>query len=170
MELLERLKAGRDAIARVTVNGVEIGLRILNEQDYQLAHMAADALLLKHGTEFSLSTADAFEAEKAIQLIALSAVDPETGKRLFANAELARQTLLREDKDIISEKYLEHERSFSPSGRNLTEAEFEVLIEEVKKNPATPRLSALSTDSLRRLITSLASQLSSSPTDSGSTS
>jgi len=170
MDLLERLKAGRDALAPVTINGVEIGLRILTERDYQVAHMAADAMLNKHDTEFSLATADAFETEKTVQLIALAAVDPQTRKPVFPDANAAREVLMREDKDIIAEKYLEHERQFSPSGRTLSEAEFAELVEEVKKNPVTPRLSALSGDMLRRLITTLASQLSSLPMDSGSSS
>lgn len=170
MDLLERLKAGRDALATVKVNDVEIGLRVLTEQDYQIAHMAADAMLLSHGTEFSLSTSDAFETEKTIQLIALAAVDPITRKQVFPGADAARSILMREDKDIIAEKYLEHERTFSPSGRTLTEAEMEQLVEEVKKNPVTLRLRDLSGDSLRKLITSLAGQLSSLPKDSGSTS
>lgn len=161
MDLLEKLKAGRDALATVTVNGVEIGLRILTEQDYQTAALAADALLRQHDTELSLATSEAFEAEKSIQLIALMVTDPKTRKPVFADADAARATLTRSDKEIISEAYLEHERMFSPSGRTLTDEEFGALIEEVKKNPATPRLNALSGDMLRRLITSLASQPSS---------
>lgn len=170
LPLIERLKLGRDATASVTVNGVELALRVLTEQDHQIAAMAADAMLIKHETELTMSTADAFEAEKALQLITLATLDPEKKTQAFKDADEARSILIRADRDLISEKYLDHERTFSPSGRNLTEAEFEGLLEEVKKNPATPRLIALSGDGLRKLIVSLADQLSISQKASGSSS
>jgi hypothetical protein len=170
MDLLTRLKAGRDAIDTVEVNGVQLGLRVLVEQDYTDAALAADALLLTHDTELSLATSDTFEAEKTVQLIARMVVDPATKARVFPNADVARETLMRHDKDKIVEKYLDHERRFSPSFRTVSEEEFSALLEEVKKNPETPRLKDLSGDLLRRLTTSLASQLSSLQTASGSTS
>lgn len=157
MDLLARLKAGRDALASVEINGVALGLRVLTEQDYQTAALAADALLREHDTELSLATSEAFEAEKSVQLIALMVIDPQTKLPVFANADAARAMLTRSDKEIISEAYLEHEKQFSPSGRNLDEEEFAALLAEVKKNPVTPRLNALSGAGLRRLITILAS-------------
>lgn len=170
MDLLAQLKAGRDALATVDINGVTLGLRILVEQDYTDAQLAADALLIKHETELSLATGETFESEKMIQLIARMVVDPATRKPVFATADVARETLHRHDKDKIAEKYLEHERKFSPSYRTMGDTEFAELLEEVKKNPETTRLNDLSGDLLRRLITSLASQPSKSPKDSGSTS
>lgn len=170
MSLLERLKHGRDAVATVTVNGVDIGLRILTEQDYQIAHMAAAVMLAEHETDFSMATADAFEAEKALQLIALSAIDPATKKPVFSSPDEARAVLMRGDRDLISEKYLIHERAFSPSGRNLTDSEFTALLEDVKKNPEKALLSDLSIDTLKRLITTLAVQLFESQKESGSSS
>jgi hypothetical protein len=161
MSLLAKLKAGRDVLGSVTINGVDLGLRILVDQDYQTAGLAADALLLKHDTEMSLATADIYESEKSIQLIALAVVDPKTRKPVFANPDEARETLTRDEKKYIIEKYLEHEGAFSPSAMSLSDADFADLIEEVKKNPETPRLNDLSGDLLRRLIASLVGQPSS---------
>jgi hypothetical protein len=157
-DILTRLKAGRDALGSVTVNGVDLGLRLLTDQDYQLAGLAADSLLVQNDTELTLSNSDVFEAEKSLQLIALAVVDPKTKKPVFATPDEARGTFTRDDKKLIIEKYLEHERKFSPSGLNLTEAEFAEVLGEVKKNPQTPRLNDLSGDSLRRLIATLVSQ------------
>lgn len=157
MDLLKKLKAGRDAIATVEINGVTLGLRILTDQDYQTAGLAADALLIKHDTELSLSNSELFEAEKSLQLIALAVVDPTTKAQVFPNADTARSTLTRDDKKLITEKYLEHERQFSPSARTMDDAALAGLIEEVKKNPETPRLNDLSGDGLRKLIVSLVS-------------
>ncbi|TCS38478.1 hypothetical protein EDC30_102217 [Paucimonas lemoignei] len=169
-DLLAKLKAGRDALGTVEVNGVKLGLRILVEQDYQEAGLAADALLAEHNTELSLSNSEVFEAEKTIQLIARAAVDPANKQPVFPTADEARSTLARHDKDRIIEKYLEHEKKFSPSYRTLSDEEFDALIEEVKKNPETTRLNDLSGDLLRRLTATLASQLSSLQKDSGSSS
>jgi hypothetical protein len=157
-DILTRLKAGRDVLGSVSVNGVDLGLRLLTDQDYQLAGLAADSLLAKADVELTLSNSDVFEAEKSLQLIALAVVDPVTKTPVFADPTQARETLIRADKTLIIEKYLEHERKFSPSGLNLTEAEFAEVLEEVKKNPLTPRLNDLSGDSLRRLIATLVSQ------------
>jgi hypothetical protein len=157
MELLARLKAGRDALGSVTVNGVDLGLRILTEQDYQDAALAADALLARHDAELTVATADTFEAEKSLVLVSRMLVDPVTRKPVFATADQARAMFMRADKQLIMEKYLEHERKFSPSAANMNEAEFAALLEEVKKNPGTPQLNDLSGDLLKRLISSLAS-------------
>ncbi|RZI43701.1 hypothetical protein EGT07_08000 [Herbaspirillum sp. HC18] len=159
MDLLQKLKSSRDAIGTVEINGVTLGLRILTDQDYQTAGLAADALLLKHDTELSLSNSEVFEAEKSLQLIALAVVDPVTKAQVFPNADVARATLTRDDKKLITEKYLEHERQFSPSMRTMDDEELTGLIEEVKKNPETPRLKGLSGDGLRKLISSLVSRL-----------
>lgn len=156
MDFLTKLKAGRDALRTVKVNDVSLSLRILNDHDYQIAGLAADALLREHGTELSVATADIFESEKSIQLIALMVIDPITKAKMFLSADEARNALTRDDKNIITEAYLEHEREFSPSDRTLNEKEFEALVDEVKKNPETPRLNDLNGASLKRLITSLA--------------
>jgi hypothetical protein len=161
MDILQRLKAGRDVLGSVTVNGVELGLRVLSDKDYQDATLAAEALMAKHETELSLATNDAFESEKSWHLISRMLVDPATGNPVFASAEEAASTLMRHDKDLISAKYLEHEEKFSPSSANLSNEAFAALLEEVKKNPEMTLSSVSSFGTLKRLITSLVGQPSS---------
>lgn len=60
-------------------------------------------------------------------------VDPATGEPLFAGAEEARDALSREQKNALTEAYIEHERGFSPAERNMWNAEFGTLLDEVKK-------------------------------------
>lgn len=157
MNLLDRLKAGRQALRPVKINGVALALRVLTEGDYQLAGLAANSMLLAEGVELGIATADVFEAEKTLQLIALMLVDPATREPVFTSVDQAREVLLRQDKEYLSGEYLEHEKTFSPNGGNMSEAEFAALVDEVKKNPVTTTLNGLSGDQLRRLITSLAS-------------
>jgi hypothetical protein len=154
-ELLARLRAGRAAVATATLGGVAFGLRVLTEQDYLEAGFATDAAMKAAGVELSVATADLFEDEKASQLLARALVDPGTSQPVAASARDLRQALTRDDRTWLAERYLEHEKQFSPSQRTLSDAELSDLVEEVKKTPATPRLNDSSTATLKRLITAL---------------
>ncbi len=156
-ELLNRLKMSRAAIARVTVGEVPFGLRVLTEQDYLEAGFATDAALKAAGVELSVATADLFEDEKASQLLARALVDPNSLQPVAASARELRQALTRNDRAWLADRYLEHEKQFSPSERTLSADELSALVDEVKKNPATPRLNDSSIATLKRLITALVS-------------
>lgn len=156
-DLLSRLKAGRSAISIIKIDEVEFGLRVLTEQDYLEAGFATETAMKAANMELSVSTADLFEDEKASQLLALALIDPSTNKLAAPSAKALRESLTRGDRSLLAERYLEHEKMFSPSERSLSEAEFSDLIAEVKKNPKTPLLSDSSSVTLKRLITALAS-------------
>ena len=158
MDLLEKLKSGRQAIAKKTLNGLEFGLRVLSEQDYLAAQLATEAAMKAHGLELSLSTSEAWEAEKTSQLLVRALVDPVSGKPITGDAKALREALLRPDKDQMILAYLEHEREFSPTEANLGDEAFAELLEQVKKNPATPILNDSSFATLKRLIAALASR------------
>lgn len=157
-DLLARLKAGRTAVKPITINGVEMGLRILTEQDYLEANIATEQAMKSAGLELGMSTAEAFEAEKASQLMARALVDIGTGKQIVLCAKELREAISRNEKVALIDAYLDHEKEFSPSERTMSEAEFSALLEEVKKTPGTPSLNGLSTTLLKRLITCLAFQ------------
>lgn len=156
-DLLDRLKAGKSAIGKVTLNGVQFGLRILSEQDYLEAGIALETAMKEAGVEFSTSSVELFEMEKSGQLLLRFLVDPASGKAVAEDAESLRKALSREEVAHLIEKYLEHERTVSPSERNMPEDELLKLFEAVKKTPETPLLNGLSSVTLRRLITILAS-------------
>ncbi len=156
-QLLDRLKAGRSVIGRVTVNGVEMGLRVLSEQDYLEAQIATEQAMQAVGLVLSVSTAEAWESEKASQLLLRALVDPLRGVPLAESAQALREALSRDEHTFIIEAYLEHEKRFSPSERTLDGEAFAELLDEVKKTPQTPRLNDSSIGTLKRLITALAS-------------
>ncbi len=169
MSLLERLKMGRAAVALVTINNTVLGLRLLTDRDYQIAGLAADAMLLAHNTELTISNSEVYEAEKSLQLLFLALVDPAGNKPLFANTDQCRATLTRDDKTVLITAYMAHERQFAPAPSNMSEVDYAALLEEVKKNPLTMPLNDLSSDTLKRLVQSLASLLQTSAPDNGST-
>lgn len=155
-DLLSRLKAGKSAIARVKIGDVEFGLRVLTEQDYLEAGFAAEAAMKAAKVELTISTADLYEDEKASQLLVRALVDPESKKPVTDAARALREAIGRDERSYLTEQYLAHEKEFSPSGRSLSDDDFALLIEDVKKNPETPRLNGLSFAMLKRLITALA--------------
>ncbi|MCM8595132.1 hypothetical protein [Accumulibacter sp.] len=155
--LLARLKAGREAIARVRLGEVDLGLRILTEQDYLEAQIATLQTMQAIGLDLSVGSSEAYEAEKASQLLTRALVDPDTGNPVATSAAKLRAALTRAEQTFLIEAYVEHEQQYSPSPRTLDEAAFLALLEEVKKSPGTTLSSVSSTDTLKRLITALAS-------------
>ncbi|MEW9901015.1 hypothetical protein ABWL39_20540 [Chitinivorax sp. PXF-14] len=156
-DLLSRLKAGRAAIGSVTVDGVAFGLRLLSEQDYLAAQIATEVAMREAGLELSISTAEAYEAEKSSQLLARALVDPVTAVPVAANAQALREAVGREQLSAMVNAYLAHEKVYSPSARTLSNDELTALVDEVKKSPETTLSSVSSIDTLKRLITILAS-------------
>ncbi|MDH2918497.1 MAG: hypothetical protein PXX73_04810 [Sideroxydans sp.] len=157
-DLLDRLKAGKSAIAKITVSEVEFGLRVLSEQDYLEAGMAAEAAMKAAGVELSVSTAELFEAEKSSQLLLRALINPADNQAVATTAKELRAALSREEVAYLIEQYLSHEKTISPSERNLSDDDLTALLEEVKKTPQLPRLNDLSFAMLKRLITISVSQ------------
>lgn len=161
-DLLNKLKAGSAAIRRVALprkegDGPELGLRVLTEADYLAAGLAAIDTLRANGHEdANLSNSELFEGAKVTELLARALVDPDSGEQLSKNAAELRGVLSRADKVFLIDRYLDHEREFSPTEANMDEEAFATLLAEVKKNPAMPRLSDFSTATLKRLVQSLA--------------
>ena len=91
--LLARLKAGRAAVGQVTVDGVTFGLRLLTEQDYLAAQIATEAAMREAGMELSVSTAEAFEAEKSSQLLVRALIDPANSQPVAETAQELRDML-----------------------------------------------------------------------------
>lgn len=156
-DLLARLKAGRSALRHVKLGDVEFALRILTEQDYLDAGVEALEAMKARGLDFGMASADLFEAEKATQLLMRALVDPQSGTPVALSPKQLREALSSQDKTWLIERYIDHEKVYSPSERHMTEEQFAELLETVKKTPETARLNDSSSATLRRLITSLVS-------------
>lgn len=156
-DLLARLKAGRSAVARVKLDEVELGLRILTEQDYLEAQIATVQTMQAIGLDLSVGTSEAYEAEKASQLLTRALIDPDTGNPLATSAAKLRAALTRAEQAFLIDAYLAHEQRFSPSPRTLDEEAFLSLLEEVKKSAEKTLSRVSSIDTLKRLITALVS-------------
>ena len=158
--ILDKLKASRDVIKTVAIGEVVLGMRVLTERDYQDSGRAANALLDEFKTDLKTSNADLFESEKATQLLLRFIIDPDSKNPVFSSAEEVLATLTRPERNFIGAAYFDFEREHSPSERTMSAKEFDALVEDIKKKPGTPRLKDLSGEMLRRLVSSLAAQLS----------
>lgn len=159
MSLLEQLKAGKSVVKTVILGNVDLGLRLLSDNDYLEAGLAViDFFKAKGMLDVNVASSELFEAEKANQLLLRGLVTP--GGDPVADSPLQlRNALSRADKDFLMTEYLDFERQHSPmAGRNMNDAEFEALLDTLKKTPETANLSDLNTDTLKRLITALVSQ------------
>lgn len=151
-DILDKLKASGSTTKPIELRGQKLAIRILTEQDYQLSGLAAHDKFKDEGV--SLTNADLHEAEVANQLLCRALVDPSTNKPVFPDVATFAEIVTREEKSILLEIYLDYERDVSP--RRMTEAEFDELLEEVKKKPNTAHLNNLSSNMLKKLIVSLA--------------
>ncbi len=157
-QLLERLRAGSSVRGEARVGDIAFELRLLTEADYLEAGTATLEHFKAAGVEFGMASADLFEDEKSRQLLMRALYDPETSKAVFESPSLIRKVLTRDQKFALVEQYVEFEKCYSPSERNMDDAAFQALLDEVKKTPETARLNDSSSATLRRLITALAGQ------------
>jgi len=167
MSLLEKLKAGTKNEKRVKFPGTEteVDIRLLSDSDLQAAHFAAERLFRKEDIGYHVGTVDAYESEKTTQILFRALEDPETGKPVAANIDAMRKLITRDEKDFLVGEYAALEAECSPAVES--EAELAALVEDVKKNPDSAG-SVSSISMLRRLSTSLARELQSLRTASGS--
>ena len=170
MSLLEKLKAGKKNKKTIKYPGTDqdIVVSILSEADIQIAHFEAERLFKKNGIEVSMSTVDAYEAEKTTQILFRACSDTE-GKPLAKAVDEFRSQVLKAEKDILVDEYNALENECSPNPDMMSGEDIEKIIDEVKKRPEIIG-SVSNIVTARKLIVSLASRLQNSQQGSGSTS
>lgn len=177
MSLIEKLKAGKRNIRQIPWPGTDtnIGLTVLTESELQEAVFETERLFKKSGIEVSATTLGAYEKELSTQTLFRAIVDPDqprpdgTWARLFTSiVDLKALFTAPAIKDNLIAEYNALEEECNPSPSVLSETELMTLFETVKKSPDSG--TSLSSSSQRQLIAFMASRLSNSPKDSGSTS
>lgn len=171
MSLLAKLKAGTRNTKTIKFPGTEekIVLRILSEAERQEALLVAEQHFKAKKVEINLATSDIFEAENTLQLLYRAISDPD-GNPIIKTVDEFRSNITRDEKDLLTEAYLDFEQESSPSPARMSAEKFESLLSDLKKNPEIIIGSVSSLGIARRLITSLVNQLSRLQTANGSTS
>ena len=160
MSLLEELKKDEAIETSRNFPGTtrEVTVRLLSNGEHQDAVFDAKRFFVKEDITIDMSTLDAYEDEKTTQILFRSITDKE-GNPIAPSVEVFRKNITKAEKDMLALYYEElEEESAPPFIDTMTEEDFEKVLDEVKKNPAI-QLNGLSIHTLRRLTTSLASQL-----------
>ena len=144
-------------------------INVLTNQDILDASLAADTIFKAADIEVSMANIKAYEAEKAVQQLyrACRGLD---GNPLAPTITDFRKLLTVDVKEWLIDRYNELDADLNPSLYSMSDADFDTLVEAVKKNPAATALNSLSTSTLKRLALSLASAPPSLQTGSGPTS
>ena len=172
-DLLQRLKLGTDNVKLLNFPGSDqkVALKILSQKDLQDAAFATERYFKSEKIEVNLVTSEEYDAEKATQILYRCLKDPEnTNESIASSITEFRKLLNREEKRILADEYVAFERECSPAPDNLSGDEFDKILSDLKKNPATSISTITSISTARRLITCLVDQLTSLHTVSGSTS
>ncbi len=166
--LLERIKAGRKNTVTVRFGDSDIHaalgedlvtVRLLTNQDVLEATLAADRIFADSGVAVSMQNIKVYEAEKDVQNLYRACTD-EDGQPLAPNITEFRRLLTVVDKERLIDAYNRLDSEANPSVSTMSDADFDILVETVKKNPSSVS-NVSSTNTLRRLVLSLALERSS---------
>jgi hypothetical protein len=167
---LAQIKAGKRNIKIIDYPGVEgqqVALRVLSNQEIQDAVFSAEQLFKEQGFDVSRTNQDAYDDERSTQILARALREAENPNKPFAaSAKELRGLLEKEEKELLLQEYTDFEQACSPRINKMSEKEFEELWQSLKKSPQLS--SVLNSSTLSGLITYLASRPANLPTDSGS--
>ncbi len=136
MGLLEKLKKGTENKRTIKYPGTseDIVMSVLAEGARQDAQFATEHLFKSKDVEVSMSTVDAYEAEKTLQMLYRALTDTE-GKPLTLSVDEFRRLITVEEKNILVDEYVVFEKECAPNPEVMSEEELENLFEEIKKKP-----------------------------------
>lgn len=158
--LLQKLKAGTGNHKIVKFPGTEenIRVRLLSSAETQTANIECEQWLKKEGLEVTPSTIHYMEQERNIRQLfrSLRTEDGESG--LASSLEEFRSLMTLTDLEFFAGVYNELEKSTFVSPYEMSEKEFNDLVEEVKKNPVKTIGSISDLSTLKRLCLILANR------------
>jgi hypothetical protein len=169
-DLLQKLKLGTDHVKLLDFPGTQtkVALRVLSQQDLQLAAFATERLFKSEKIELNMASANEYDQEKATQILFLALRDPEHLDQPVATSITEfRKLLTKDEKEFLIDEYLTFEKDVSPSPETLSGDEFDRVVSDLKKKPDSITSSNFSTAMLKKLITTLASQPALLPQDNG---
>lgn len=170
--LLERLKAGVNNTKTIDFPGtdIQVQVRVLNEQDQLDATLATDKIFRVAGSKIDRENVEAYEAEKNNQLLYRALRNPDDGTPLASTITEFRQLLSEGRRKTLLDEVFAFQEECSPSPYEMDPVAYDALVQSVKKNAERTVTNLSSILLARRLIVSLAGQLASLQTASGSTS
>lgn len=156
--LLKKLKAGTDNYKDVKIPGTDftVRIRLLSSQDILDASNEADKIFKNADVAVNLQNINVYEGEKDTQHLYRACRDID-GNPLAENIMEFRGLLTVPVKEFLISEYLKLNEERNPSLDNMSDAEFDALIESVKKNP-TSISNVSNINTLKKVILFLASR------------
>jgi hypothetical protein len=151
MNILEKLKAGVKNSKTSDFHGGILKIRLLSEAEMQQARMEAQAFVKKNSLD-----EESEMIEKAMRQLFMALSDEEDNK-CTETIDSFRKLITRGEREYLIEEYLFLEQECMPSVPGMDNAEFQDILEEVKKSPDSV-LNAGNIYTLKRLISYLESR------------
>lgn len=171
MGILQKLRAGKNNRRAVRVPETDefVDLCVLSDAEEQEAEFAAESLYTAAGITIAFHNITEFQLEVTTQKLyrALRVIGTDTP--IEPDIVTFKKNLTRGQRDFFIDELNAHIEQCNPAMCNMPIAEFDALLEQLKKKPQETILSVLSISTLRKLALYLAKIRLSSPEDSGST-
>lgn len=157
MNLLEKIKAGSNLKKTIKWPGTDekIQIRLSNDKDSLESTLAADDIF--SNTKIGIENLDAYRSEKETQLLFRCILDSD-GKPIFKNITLFRDVLTTDIKDVLAEEIAVFEEENNPNPDTMSDAEFDKLKLEVKKNAIQAVSNITNINTVKKLLVSLINQ------------
>lgn len=170
--LFDKLKAGTRNERAVPWPGTEhkVLLRVLSNQDTLDAAISTDRFFKDSDTAVAFQNIGVYEAERDTQELYRACLDPETKKPVAPSIADFRRLLSTGTRQSLIEEYNRLDEECNPRPLQMTDGEFDALVESLKKKPEETLGKISSSAILKRLCLFLASPPATSLKDSGSTS
>lgn len=136
--LLERIKSGskNHKLIYWPGNKEQVIIKVLSVQERQEAAFCTERLFKSEKIEPSFLTSDEYADENATQILFRALRDPKNmDAPITENISKFRALVTREEKTGLLNEYLAFENECAPSPDNLSNDEFDRIIESIKKNP-----------------------------------
>jgi len=160
-DIIAKLRDGIDKIKTVHIGDVTVGLKALRHNHYHEAQMTVSKAYQAEEVRVGMHNIDDFEMDKEDQYLLMTVVDVETGILIFDDVQTLRESLNKATRDSLLAEAEEWQEECSPNLSNLSEEEFDEVLEQVKKKPDQATLNELNLHTLKKLVHTLASQLKS---------
>ena len=138
MNILEKLKLGTDTYKDVDVpniEGLKVRVKLLSEDDELQSVLAADNVFSGHKIE--VQNIRKYDDEVETQMLYRCLKDPDTNKGIASNITDFRASMTPEIKEFFMSVIDDLKKEHSPNLNNMSEDEFDKLLEDLKKKPGT---------------------------------
>lgn len=131
----------------------QVVLKILSVQDEQDAKFCTDLLFKQSKIDVTFVNSDEYASETFTQILYRALRDPkDMSKPICESISKFKMLLTNELKLYLFDEYQSFARECSPSPDNMTDDEFDRILQSVKKNPSLIYSENYSLNMLKKLI------------------